>query len=270
MQNTYRGGVASSRRLRALITNDDGIDSPGLHALAGLARDAGFDVVVAAPHEDASGVSASVKAMRAGDGAVRLHRHDIPSLPGIEAYAVEAHPAFIVHASGRGWLDPEPDIVLSGVNFGANVGRAVLHSGTVGAALTASLHGWRAIAFSLDSGWEIPENPHWDAVAHVLPQLLDVLLAADEGTVLSVNVPDRPAAELGPLREARLSEFGMATITVRHHDEVDASVLRATADGLVSEPDPESDVALLAAGHPTVTSLVSVAAHPGVLQVAGV
>ena len=120
--------------------------------------------------------------------------------------------------------------MLSGVNFGANVGRAVLHSGTVGAALAASLHGWRALAVSLDSGWEIPERPHWDAVAHVLPQILDLLLAADEGTVLSVNVPDRPAAELGALREARLSEFGMATITVRHHDEVDASVLRATAE----------------------------------------
>ncbi len=262
--------MASSRRLRALITNDDGLDSPGLHTLAALARDAGFEVVVAAPHEDASGVSASVKAVRAGDGAVRLQRQPIPSLPDVEAYAVEAHPAFIVHAAGRGWLDPHPDIVLSGVNFGANVGRAVLHSGTVGAALAASLHGWRALAVSLDSGWEIPERPHWDAVAHVLPQILDVLLAADEGTVLSVNVPDRPAAELGALREARLSAFGMATITVRHHDEVDASVLRATAEALVGEPEPESDVALLAAGHPTVTRLTSVAAHPGVLQVAGV
>ena len=147
-----------------------------------------------------------------GDGGVRLHRREIPALPGVEAYAVEAHPAFIVHASGRGWLDPQPDIVLSGVNYGANVGRAVLHSGTVGAALTASLHGWRGLAVSLDSGWEIPEHPHWDAVAHVLPQVLDVLLAADEGTVLSVNVPDRPAAELGALREARLSR-------VRHGDD---------------------------------------------------
>ena len=263
-------GVASSRRLRALITNDDGLDSPGLHTLAALARDVGFEVIVAAPHEDASGVSASVKAVRGEDGGVRLHRRDIPALPGVEAYAVEAHPAFIVHAAGRGWLDPEPDIVLSGVNFGANVGRAVLHSGTVGAALAASLHGWRALAISLDSGWEIPERPHWDAVAHVLPQLLDVLLAADEGTVLSVNVPDRPAAELGALREARLSEFGMVTITVRHHDEVDAAVLRATAEDLDSEPDPESDVGLLAAGHPTVTRLTSVAALPGVLQFAGV
>jgi 5'-nucleotidase len=262
--------VAFSRRLRALITNDDGIDSAGLHALAAIARDAGFEVVVAAPHEDASGVSASVKALRGAEGGVRLHRREFPSLPGVEAYAVEAHPAFIVHASGRGWLDPEPDIVLSGVNYGANVGRSVLHSGTVGAALTASLHGWRGLAVSLDSGWEIPERPHWDTVAHVLPQALDLLLAADEGTVLSVNVPDRAAAELGPLREAKLTEIGMATITVRHHDEVDAAVLRATAGDLATEPDPESDIALLAAGHPTVTRLTSVADQPGVLHAARV
>ncbi|HEY0812316.1 MAG TPA: 5'/3'-nucleotidase SurE [Pseudonocardia sp.] len=259
--------MASSRRLCALITNDDGIDSPGLHALAAMARDAGFDVVVAAPHEDASGVGASVKAIRTGSG-VRLHRREIASLPGVEAYAVEGHPAFIVHASGRGWLDPEPDIVLSGVNYGANVGRAVVHSGTVGAALTASLHGWRALAVSLDSGSEIPEHPHWEAVAEVLPRVLDMLLACDDGTVFSLNVPDRPVAELGELREARLSEFGMATINVTHHDDEEAAVLRATAEALSHTPDPESDIALLAAGHPTITRLTSVADRPGVLDAA--
>jgi 5'-nucleotidase len=259
--------VASSRRLRTLITNDDGIDSPGLHTLAALARDSGFDVVVAAPHEDASGVGASVKAIRT-DGGVRLHRREIASLPGIEAYAVEAHPAFIVHASGRGWLDPMPDIVLSGVNFGANLGRAVLHSGTVGAALTASLHGWRGLAVSLDSGAEVPEHPHWEAVAHVLPRVLDLLLSTDDGTVLSLNVPDRPADELGELREARLSTFGMATINVKHHDEADASVLRATAKAIDQTPEPDSDVALLRAGHPTITRLTSVVEQPGVLDAA--
>jgi 5'-nucleotidase len=85
-----------------------------------------------------------------------------------------------------------------------------------------------------------------------------------------VNVPDRPVAELGPLREAKLTEIGMATITVRHHDDVDAAVLRATAEDLATVPDPESDIALLAAGHPTVTRLTSVADQPGVLHVAGV
>ena len=104
----------------------------------------------------------------------------------------------------------------------------------------------------------------------MLPQVLDLLLAAEAGTVLSVNVPDRPAAELGALREAKLAAFGMATITVRHHDEVDAAVLRATAGDLPTEPEPETDVALLAAGHPTVTRLTSVADQPGVLHAARV
>jgi 5'/3'-nucleotidase SurE len=66
---------------------------------------------------------------------------------------VEGHPAYIVHAAGRGWLDPAPDVVLSGINVGANVGHAVLHSGTVGAALTAARHGWRGLAVSLETAW---------------------------------------------------------------------------------------------------------------------
>ena len=153
--------MASSRRLRALITNDDGIDSPGLWALAAGAADAGFDVVVAAPHVDASGVGGSVLSVHEGN-RTRVHPREIAALPGIPAYAVEGHPAFIVHAAGRGWLDPVPDVVLSGINLGANVGRAVLHSGTVGAALAASLHGRHGLAVSLDTGWRPPEHPHWE------------------------------------------------------------------------------------------------------------
>src|SRR5690349_14722514 len=143
------------------------------------------------------------------NGQVRLHARELPDLPGVPAFAVEGHPAFIVHAAGRGWLDPRPDIVLSGINYGANTGHAVLHSGTVGAALAASLHGWRGLAVSLDSGAQVPPPvAHWDAVRAVLPQVVDLLLGSTEGTVLSLNVPNRPAAELGELREARLARFG--------------------------------------------------------------
>lgn len=255
---------SSSRRLRALITNDDGIDSPGLVALATAAVDAGFDVTVAAPHLDASGVGASVQAVRTA-GATRLHPRELADLPGVPAWAVEGHPAFIVHAAARGWLDEAPDVVLSGVNFGSNVGRAVLHSGTVGAALTAGLHGWRALAVSLDSGPTVPEHPHWDGVAALLPDLLDLLLGTDEGTVLSLNVPDRPADELLDLREARLVPFGSVQVAVSHHDGVDGQVLRTTAEALAVPPEPDTDVALLAAGHPTITALVTIAERPGVL-----
>ncbi len=257
--------ASSSRRLRALITNDDGIESPGLWTLAAGARDAGFDVVVAAPHVDASGVGASVLSVRDGN-RTRVHPRELADLPGVPAYAVEGHPAFIVHAAGRGWLDPEPDVVLSGINLGANTGRAVLSSGTVGAALTASLHGWRGLAVSLDTGWTPPERPHWDTVLRVLPGVLDILLAGPEGTVLSLNVPDRPAAEIGELREARLATFGAVQIRVIHRSGEDGHALHAQLAELSTPPEPGTDTALLAAGHPTLTELQSVSARPGVLD----
>ncbi|MFC4946332.1 5'/3'-nucleotidase SurE [Pseudonocardia sp. GCM10023141] len=259
--------MATSRRIRALITNDDGIDSPGLWALAAGARDAGLDVVVAAPHIDASGVGASVAAVRE-DGRVLVHTREIEGLPGIPAFAVEGHPAFIVHAAGRGWLDPEPDIVLSGINAGANTGHSVLHSGTVGAALTATLHGWRGLAVSLDCVWP-PQQPHWEAAVHVLPEVLDILLAAPEGTALSLNVPDRPVAELGGLREARLSRFGQVQILVEHRvgDDGRAGLHATLAES--GEPEPGTDSALLAAGHPALTELRSIGERAGVLTQAG-
>lgn len=264
--------VASSRRppahgLRALITNDDGIDSPGLWALAAGARKAGFDVVVAAPHVDASGVGGSVLSVRE-DGRVRLHPREVADLPGVPVFAVEGHPAFIVHAAGRGWLDPVPDVVLSGVNLGSNVGRAVLHSGTVGAALTGGLHGWRGLAVSLDCGWQPSTRPHWDAVAEVLPEVLDVLLAADEGTVLNLNVPDRPPAELAQLREARLAAFGAVQVRVDHRTGDDGEGLHTGISELSTTPEAGTDIALLREGHPALTRLETISDRPGVLGAA--
>ncbi|OLT15180.1 hypothetical protein BJF78_16345 [Pseudonocardia sp. CNS-139] len=256
--------VASSRRLRALITNDDGIDSPGLAALAAGARDAGFEVVVAAPHVDASGVGGSVMSVRDGDRTL-IHRRELPGLPDVPAYAVEGHPAYIVHSAGRGWLDPTPDVVLSGINLGANLGHAVLHSGTVGAALAASMHGWRALAVSLDSGWVPPPHPHWDSVLHLLPDVLDILLAGPDGTVLSLNVPDRPIAEIGELREARLSTFGAVQVRVDHRSGEHGEALHSVVEEISAPAEPGTDAALLAAGHPTLTELVSVSDRPGVL-----
>lgn len=258
--------MASSRRLRALITNDDGIDSPGLWALAAAARDAGFDVVVAAPHVDASGVGASVLAVRE-NRRVRLHPRELPGLDGVPAYGVEGHPAFIVHSAARGWLDPAPDVVLSGVNLGSNVGRAVLHSGTVGAALTAGIHGWRAVAVSLDTGWDPPGHPHWDAARHVLPDVLDILLGEDEGTVLNLNVPDRAPGELAELREARLADFGSVQVLIDERADDDGPGLHMSL-GAATPPEPGTDTALLVEGHPTLTRLESISALPGVLRVA--
>jgi 5'-nucleotidase len=261
----YGGEVASSRRLRALITNDDGIDSPGLWALATGARDVGFDVVVAAPHVDSSGVGGSVLAVRGGR-CTRVHRREHPGLPDVPAFAVEGHPAFIVRSAGRGWLDPEPDVVLSGINLGANTGHAVMHSGTVGAALAASLHGWRALAVSLGTPGIEPQRPHWDSAVSLLPDVLDVLLAGPDGTVLSLNVPDVPGSELRELREARLSRFGSVQVRVDQVSAEDGDVLHARDAELSTPPEPGTDTALLVAGHPTLTELQAVSERPGVLD----
>lgn len=242
---------------RALVTNDDGIDSAGLHALALAAREAGLDVIVAAPSEQASGASAALSAVRR-EGRTVIERRDVPELDGIDAWAVQAQPAHIVAAALNGWFDPRPDLVLSGINHGANVGRAVLHSGTVGAALTAMIGDIRALAVSLDVALHPAGERHWATAAGLVGPVLRLLLDAPESTVLSLNVPDRPASELGPIRHARLARGGAVQARV---DEVRDGDVRL-AEFEVDEPlEPGTDSALLAAGHPTLTELRSVEAH---------
>lgn len=242
---------------RALVTNDDGIDSPGLHALAAAAREAGLDVIVAAPAEQASGASAALSAVR-HEGRTLVERREVPGLPGVEAWAVQAQPGHIVAAALNGWFDPRPDLVLSGINHGANVGRAVLHSGTVGAALTAKISDTRALAVSLDVALHPTGERHWETAAGLVAPVLELLLDAPETTVLSLNVPDRPATALGPIRHARLARGGAVQTRV---DEVREGDVRMAEVEISDEPEPGTDSALLAAGHPTLTELRSVEAH---------
>ncbi|MBN9736972.1 5-nucleotidase SurE [Pseudonocardia sp. Ae168_Ps1] len=253
----------------ALITNDDGIDSPGLYALARGARDAGYDVVVAAPAADASGAGGSVRSVT-DDGHTAVHaRDDIGELDGIEAWAVAADPAYIVHAAGQGWFAREPDVVLSGINVGANTGAQVLHSGTVGAVLTGALHGWSGIALSLACGLSTPAEPNWATVTGLLPELLERLRSRPAGTPWTVNVPDVPAAGLPPLREAALCATGAVRVRVAHRapergpDGVRPGGLRTFVSEDHSEALPGTDVALLAAGHPTVTELAPIGSRAG-------
>jgi 5'-nucleotidase len=140
------GGVPTQR---VLITNDDGIDAPGIRWLARAAADHGFDVVVAAPSKESSGISAAMTAVL-DDGRVMMDRREVPTLEGIPAFAVNASPGYIVTLGRLGAFGDPPDLVLSGINRGANAGNAVLHSGTVGACLTAASAGLRAMAVSLD------------------------------------------------------------------------------------------------------------------------
>jgi 5'-nucleotidase len=98
--------------------------------------------------------------VRAGSRTAR-HPPELPGMGDEEAWAVEGHHAYVVDVADRGWPHPEPDL-LSAINVGANVGHAVLHSRTAGAAQTAARHGWRALAASLQTSWPPPEQLHSD------------------------------------------------------------------------------------------------------------
>jgi 5'-nucleotidase len=239
-----------------LVTNDDGIDSPGLHALARAALDEGLEVVVAAPDSEASGSSASIVGAD-HDGHVHMRARQIAGLDA-RCFAVRAAPALIALIAAHGAFGRAPDAVLSGVNRGANIGHAILHSGTVGAALTGGSSGGRGLAVSLDVGLH-PTTHEWPAAAALARGLLRPLLEAAPGTVLNLNVPNEPgAAELAP-QSATLAPFGIVQTTAAEPGE---HGVRLTLADLTGEHDPRSDAALLASGRPTLTAISAVGETP--------
>ena len=242
--------------MRVLITNDDGIDSPGLTVLAHVAADAGHEVVVAAPNIEYSGFSAGLRGEHA-DGVLTVSEGRPPGLrQDIESMAVHASPALIAYAAGAGDLGPRPDVLLSGINLGPNVGPAIMHSGTVGAAISAAAQDIPALASSITT--QSPQ--HWETAAAVLERAFSWLVDhPQDHRVLNVNVPDIPLPELRGLRTAHPARFTAVS------DERQAQVRRLLFEPFKSEDvtfEADSDAGLLAAGWATV-SLVAAHVHDG-------
>ena len=151
--------------------------------------------------------------MAGGQGSIRVRRRTLPGVPG-PAFAVHAAPALIVLlAVHRAFGDIVPDLVLSGVNSGANVGRAILHSGTVGAALTGGLNGARGLAVSLAAGPE-PAQSYWSTAASVAGRIILELARSPVGTVLNLNVPNVDRADGLEVVDAPLAPFGIVHLTM--------------------------------------------------------
>jgi 5'-nucleotidase len=231
----------------ALITNDDGIDAPGLRVLAHAAAAAGLEVVVAAPLDDSSGGSCSLIAVQE-EGRVVVERRDPAEFGATEAFGVAAMPALITLMALQGAFGPVPDLVLSGVNEGLNVGRAVIHSGTVGAAVTACMHGRPGLAVSREAAAEA----HWEAIESTTREVVAWFSGSTEVRAMSLNIPHRPLAELSGLRPARLAAFGAVQATVV--DTGEGSVM-LTYEEVARTLEPGTDAALVADGYATVTAL---------------
>ena len=254
---------------RILVTNDDGIDSPGLRWLARAAARDGHDVVVAAPVTEASGSSAAMTAVEE-HGKIILHKRELPHAKHIPAYAVAASPAYIVLLALREAFGEPPEMIFSGINRGANAGSAVVHSGTVGATLTGSYAGLHGLAVSLDVlsprtsstrsagaalaaiDHEEDEKRHWSSAAELAVRLVPTLAHTPPGTVFNLNVPDLHLDGIRGLRRASLAQFGQVQVSIAEAGEGFVRTAVQAADDLL---EPDTDLAALAEHFAVVTPI---------------
>ena len=182
--------------MKILVSNDDGYLATGINALIdALAQVA--DVTVVAPDRNRSAASSSLTLSR----PLRVTEY------GPNRYKVDGTPSDCVHLAVTGFLDDEPDLVVSGINHGANLGDDVIYSGTVAAAMERRFLGLPTIAVSLVGRTLVgAQLTHFNTAARVAVELVQTIeragLAPD--TVLNVNVPDLPFDELTGIRATRL------------------------------------------------------------------
>jgi 5'-nucleotidase len=231
--------------VRVLATNDDGIAAPGLQAMADALVRAGHDVFVAAPAHDCSGQGAAIGPLHL-TATVVFSRVRVPGVEA-DAFAIEGPPALAVIAGCLGGFGRAPDLVVSGINAGANTGRAVLHSGTVGAVLTAANLGISGLAVSQAAG----DTQHWSAAAAIAVALLPYAAALNR-CVANLNVPNSAWDEVRGVLPATLDATGIVQAAMR---EGAAGVLELHIPER-RRPVAGTDSALLEAGYATVTDLV--------------
>ncbi|MBV8030010.1 MAG: 5'/3'-nucleotidase SurE [Betaproteobacteria bacterium] len=167
--------------MRILITNDDGVYSPGIAALAHVASRFGETRIVA-PDVEMSSASSSISASR----PLTYKRTRLPfEVPGVEAYRVNGTPGDCVGVGTCVWKNV--DLVLSGINLGTNLGNAIWHSGTLAGAKQAALLGLRGIAFSAPA--TDTEEPNFETLKISVAAVLEMLLPLTELRLVNVNLP---------------------------------------------------------------------------------
>ncbi len=191
--------------MHILVSNDDGYQAPGIRALAAEMQNLGR-VTVVAPDRDRSGASNSLTL----DQPIRASAVE-PSV-----YRVEGTPTDCVHLAVTGLLDTEPDMVVSGINAGSNMGDDILYSGTVAAATEGRFLGLPALAISLCSH----DPRYFDTAARVASLLVQRLLRdpLPADTILNVNVPDLAWDELRGFEATRLGQRHKAEAAIRSVD----------------------------------------------------
>lgn len=231
--------------MKILLANDDGYRAPGLKclkaALTGVAP-----LTVVAPDRNRSGASNSLTL----DMPLRVQQAEDDVW-----YVINGTPTDCVHLAITGMFDEDFDMVVSGVNDGANLGDDVLYSGTVAAAIEGRFLGLPTIALSL-----VPEEgppTHFDTAGRVARELVERLLSAPlhRSTILNVNVPDVPYAELKGLQATRLGYRHRAEAVIKSRDPRGRPIYWVGLAGAGEDAGPGTDFHAVASGYVSVTPL---------------
>ncbi len=232
--------------MQILITNDDGIFAPGLRALQ-HAFGQSHDVTVGAPDRERSAI---------GHG-ITLHqplRAEAVALGnGCRAIAVSGTPADCIKIAVLEIMDQKPDMVISGINPGANLGINVNYSGTVAAAKEASLYGINALAVSVRAA----DSDHYDEMARYTVSLAGQVAAAGLpfGTFLNVNFPDMPVAETAGVRVCRQGIEMFPENIEKRVDPRNRPYYWQGCDAQTFHDNPDSDGSAVAANYIAITPL---------------
>ena len=246
--------------MRVLVSNDDGVDAPGIAVLARHLRQAGHEVTVVAPDRDRSGASNSLTL----DLPIRVRRVDA------HTYAVAGTPTDCVHLALTGLLDFEPDMVVSGINNAANLGDDVIYSGTVSAAMEGRFLGLPAVAVSLVSRNHEPLN--FDTAGRAAVEIVARLVAdpLPSDTILNVNVPDLPYEQLRGYEVGRLGNRHRAQGCVPHTDPRGNVVYWIGLAGGEADAGPGTDFHSVRSGHVAITPIhVDLTRYQSLDKVAG-
>lgn len=225
-----------------LVANDDGYTAPGLEALVEALRPLA-ELFVIAPETNHSGASNSLTLHR----PLSIHR----AANGFNY--LNGTPSDCVHVALTGMLDRRPDLVVSGINNGQNMGDDTLYSGTVAAATEGFLFGIPSIAFSLEErGWA-----HLDAAAQVARKVVERAIAhpLPGPTLLNVNIPSRPASEMKDMRVTRLGRRHPSEPVARMTSPFGDDVFWIGPAGKVADNAPGTDFHAVADGAISITPL---------------
>ncbi|WP_208952040.1 5'/3'-nucleotidase SurE [Rahnella sp. ChDrAdgB13] len=227
--------------MRILLSNDDGVLAPGIQALACALREFA-DVKLVAPDRNRSGASNALTL----DGPLRIQSY----LNGDTA-VINGTPTDCVYLGVNSLMRPKPDIVVSGINAGPNLGDDVIYSGTVAAAMEGRHLGFPALAVSLDG------HQHYDTAAIITCQLLRALAREPlrTGKILNINVPDLPLSEIKGIKVTRCGSRHPAEQVFCQQDPRGQDLYWIGPPGDKFDVAPDTDFAAVAQGYVSVTPL---------------